>query len=57
MGFISGEKRETSVRSKNISLLAHICLLDFEQILKSFPHDYEKYCELRDEIKINKSHG
>jgi hypothetical protein len=30
-------------------------MIDFKETLMSFPKDYERYCNLRDNLKLNKN--
>jgi hypothetical protein len=30
-------------------------MIDFKETLKNFPKDYERYCNLKDNLKLNKN--
>ena len=43
IGFMAGCQRETSARSKNISMLAFLHHDDFVKVLKQYPQDYVSF--------------
>jgi len=48
--FFTAFRRFYSVRSIDFTTLLMIKRKDFIELLKQYPEDYEKYCQLRDNI-------
>lgn len=57
IAFFSGNSRTASAQSKDFSTMIYIKREDFLQLLEKFPEDYEKYCLIRDQIKIEKNNN
>ena len=52
--FFSGLPREINAKTLDYCFLLKINLKKFLEVLREFPDDYEKYCEIRDKIVFNK---
>ncbi|EAR91993.2 cation channel family protein (macronuclear) [Tetrahymena thermophila SB210] len=48
--FFTSKLRETSAKSLSVSHLIYCTYDDFVQVLKQFPKDHEKFCQMKDEI-------
>lgn len=57
LSFFSGNSRSASAQSKDFSTMIYIKREDFLQLLEKFPEDYEKYCLIRDQIKIERNNN
>jgi len=56
MGFFTGQTRSVSALSKDFTSLLYIRREDFLTTLKKFPQDYERYCQIRDQISLNRNY-
>ena len=50
MGFFAGQKRSVTANSKDFTSIVCIKRDDFLNVLKQFPQDYERYCQIRDQL-------
>lgn len=50
--FFTDEPRLSSIKSNNFSTLFEIKKIDFMNIIKKRPNDFENYCMIRDKIKL-----
>ena len=55
ISFFSDSPHGSCAKSSNFSTLYSIKIKDFLNIIKLYPSDHEKYCEIRDNIRINKN--
>lgn len=52
IAFFSNAARSTCARSSDFTTLCMIKQKDFLHLLKKFPEDYYKYCEIKDQINL-----
>jgi hypothetical protein len=48
--FLGHKENNFNFRSRKISHLIKLEYLDFLAVLKEFPDEYEKFCQIRDKI-------
>ena len=53
LSFFNGKARKESAKTLDFVYMLKISLNEFIDILKEFPNDYEKYCEIKDRINFN----
>jgi hypothetical protein len=57
VSFFTGLERNFDVRSSEFTTLLYIKRKDFLDLLKEFPKDYEKFCSLKDSVKLYSNFG
>jgi CRP-like cAMP-binding protein len=58
VGFFTGKSRNFTLKSQDFSTLLFIDRNEFIDLLqRNLPEDYEKFCDIKDSIKLNEDYS